>query len=127
MVERYKRGLQRSPQMLHTPITSRAESPSGKQGPRTQGKVRTSRARDGQRAWSPRAIIVEGRCTSLRLEPIIWDSLNDIAAQHNTTVNEVVSRINRTRDPRDNLSAAIRIYTLSNSTVSEPQSRRRGL
>ena len=110
MAERYRRGRQRASQMLHTPMTPQAESPSRKKGSHAQGKVRTSRARDGQRAWSPRAIIVEGRCTSLRLEPIIWDSLNDIAAQHNTTVNEVVSRINRDRDPRDNLSAAIRIY-----------------
>jgi predicted DNA-binding ribbon-helix-helix protein len=95
-----------------------------------QRQDRTLRARDGQRAWSPKAVVVEGRCTSLRLEPIIWDALSDIAAQHNISVNEMIGRINRARDPRDNLSAAIRVYivefyrrALQTIAVSEPRQR----
>ena len=40
----------------------------------------------------------------------MWDALSDIAAQHNITVNEVIGHINRARDLRDNLSAAVRVY-----------------
>ena|SRR5579859_373515 len=91
----------------------------------SQGQDRKLRARDGHRAWSPKAIIVEGRWTSLRLEPVMWDALSDIAAQHSTTVNEVIGRINRVRDPRDNLSAAIRVYIVEfYRRQSQPQSLR---
>ena len=40
----------------------------------------------------------------------MWDALRDIAAHHKMPLDEIVSRIDRTRDPRDNLSAAIRVY-----------------
>ena len=40
----------------------------------------------------------------------MWDALHDIAALHGLSVDQLVTRIDKARDPRDNLSAAIRVY-----------------
>jgi predicted DNA-binding ribbon-helix-helix protein len=55
-------------------------------------------------------VCVDGRRTSIRLEPVMWDALQDIADHQRLTVDDVVTRVNSTRDPQDNLTAAIRVY-----------------
>ena len=40
----------------------------------------------------------------------MWDALQGIADHHRLTVDDVVTRVNSTRDPFDNLTAAIRVY-----------------
>jgi len=40
----------------------------------------------------------------------MWDALHEIAAHQNLTIDDVVTRVNNTRDPRDNLTAAIRVH-----------------
>jgi len=40
----------------------------------------------------------------------MWDALHDIAVHHKIGLDEMVTRIDRERDPRDNLTAAIRVY-----------------
>jgi predicted DNA-binding ribbon-helix-helix protein len=40
----------------------------------------------------------------------MWAALRDIAASQRIALDGIVSEINRARDPRDNLSAAIRVY-----------------
>jgi predicted DNA-binding ribbon-helix-helix protein len=54
--------------------------------------------------------VIDGHRTSLRPEPVMWDALHDIAAHQQITVDELVSGISNAHDPRDNLSAAIRVY-----------------
>ncbi len=40
-------------------------------------------------------VVVNGRRTSIRLEPEFWDALADIARRETTDVNRIVSRADR--------------------------------
>lgn len=68
------------------------------------------RTRSDGRSWSPVTVIVDGHRTSVRLEPIMWDALRGLAAYQRVPLDELVTWIDKARDPRDNLSAAIRVY-----------------
>ena len=50
-----------------------------------------------------------GHRTSVRLEPVLWDALRDIALRQYRTVNDLVTEIDRDR-ASVNLTAAIRVY-----------------
>ena len=54
-------------------------------------------------------IVVGGHRTSVRLEPVMWDALRDIAHRQRTSVHALVTDINRERTA-SSLTAAIRIY-----------------
>jgi predicted DNA-binding ribbon-helix-helix protein len=56
-----------------------------------------------------RNIVVGGHRTSVRLEPLMWDSLRDIAQRRQMTVNNLVTEIDTNRDT-PGLTAAIRVY-----------------
>ena len=58
-----------------------------------------------------RNVVVGGRRTSVRLEPVIWDALADIAGRLNRTVNALVTEIERDRTA-SSLTAAIRVYVV---------------
>ena len=57
-------------------------------------------------------IVVDGRRTSVRLEPAMWDALQDIARRQQVTVHDLVTRIDRTRTT-SGLTAAIRVYIVN--------------
>ena len=57
-------------------------------------------------------IYVDGNRTTVRLEPIIWDTLQGIARQEEITVHDLVSEIDRQRTA-GNLSSAIRAYVVA--------------
>jgi hypothetical protein len=46
--------------------------------------------------------------TSISLEPVIWEALQEIAAHEGKTIHQLVNEIDRTR--AITLSAAIRVY-----------------
>jgi predicted DNA-binding ribbon-helix-helix protein len=54
-------------------------------------------------------IVVAGRRTSVRLEPLMWDALQDIANQLRVTTHDLVTEIDRERTA-SSLTAAIRVY-----------------
>jgi predicted DNA-binding ribbon-helix-helix protein len=54
-------------------------------------------------------IVVGGHRTSVRLEPIMWDALHDIAQQRGLTTHDLVTDIDRDRTA-SSLTAAIRVY-----------------
>jgi predicted DNA-binding ribbon-helix-helix protein len=54
-------------------------------------------------------IVVGGHRTSVRLEPRMWDALQDISRQRQTTVHDLVTDIDRRRTA-SSLTAAIRVY-----------------
>jgi predicted DNA-binding ribbon-helix-helix protein len=54
-------------------------------------------------------IVVGGHRTSVRLEPQMWDALQDIARRLRATVHDLVTEIDRTRTA-SSLTAAIRVY-----------------
>ena len=74
-------------------------------GPRKRRK-RRRRVRPSLR---PRVVHVGVRKTSLRLEPVMWDALAEIATEHGRSVHDVVTEISLNYDA-PNLSAAIRVY-----------------
>jgi predicted DNA-binding ribbon-helix-helix protein len=56
-----------------------------------------------------RNIVVAGHRTSVRLEPLMWEALLEIARQRQTNVNQLVTEIDRHRNS-SSLTAAIRVY-----------------
>ena len=66
-------------------------------------------------ATSPLAIhniVVGGRRTSVRLEPAMWDALQDIARRQHVTVHDLVTHIDRNRTA-SGLTAAIRVHIVN--------------
>jgi predicted DNA-binding ribbon-helix-helix protein len=69
-------------------------------------------SRDYDRAPSSlviRNVIVAGRRTSVRLEPMMWDALHDIARRMGVPIHDVVTQIDHHRTA-SSLTAAIRVY-----------------
>jgi predicted DNA-binding ribbon-helix-helix protein len=56
-----------------------------------------------------RNVVVAGHRTSVRLEPVMWDALRDIARDREMPVNDLVTEIAQNRDA-PSLTAAIRVY-----------------
>lgn len=71
---------------------------------------RPPRLRDASpSALAIRNVVVAGHRTSVRLEPVMWDALRDIAHSRNMPLNDLVTEIDRQRAV-PNLTAAIRVY-----------------
>lgn len=58
---------------------------------------------------APRNVYVKGRRTSLRLEPVMWDALADIADERGRSIHELVTGIADSYH-MPNLSAAVRVF-----------------
>jgi predicted DNA-binding ribbon-helix-helix protein len=54
-------------------------------------------------------VVVGGHRTSVRLEPVMWDALHDIAYRLRLTTHDLVTDIDRERSA-SSLTAAIRVY-----------------
>jgi predicted DNA-binding ribbon-helix-helix protein len=54
-------------------------------------------------------VVVGAHRTSVRLEPVMWDALQDIASHQHVTVHDLVTEIDRERSA-SSLTAAIRVY-----------------
>ena len=59
-----------------------------------------------------RNVTVNGRRTSLRLEPSMWDALAEIARRENMTIHQLCTQVDLRRH-ESSLTAAIRVFTLS--------------
>src|ERR1051325_4873672 len=57
-------------------------------------------------------IVVGGRRTGVRLEPAMWDALQDIARRQHVTVHDLVTHIDRNRTT-SGLTAAIRVHIVN--------------
>ncbi len=60
-----------------------------------------------------RSVSIAGHRTSISLEPPFWDALKEIACTFDISVNELVRRIDETRDSDGSLSGAVRIFVLA--------------
>jgi predicted DNA-binding ribbon-helix-helix protein len=58
-----------------------------------------------------RNVTVAGRRTSMRLEPAMWDALNQICRREGKSLNELVTEIDAER-VESSLTAAIRVHLL---------------
>lgn len=56
------------------------------------------------------SVTVDGHRTSITLEPVFWDSLNDIAGSKGKSVSALIAAIDK-KQP-ENLSSAIRVFVL---------------
>jgi predicted DNA-binding ribbon-helix-helix protein len=56
---------------------------------------------------------VSGHRTSVRLEPVMWDSINDIAEQEAMTLHELVSTVADRRSPGASLTASLRAFIVA--------------
>jgi predicted DNA-binding ribbon-helix-helix protein len=56
-----------------------------------------------------RNIVVGGHRTSVRLEPVMWEALHEIARRLGVTIHDLVTEIDRRRTA-SSLTAAIRVY-----------------
>ncbi|MBV9552601.1 MAG: ribbon-helix-helix domain-containing protein [Alphaproteobacteria bacterium] len=54
-------------------------------------------------------VVVAGRRTSVRLEPLMWEALRDIARERDLPLNDLVTEIDSGRSA-SSLTAAIRVY-----------------
>lgn len=66
---------------------------------------------DGQK----RSVCIAGHRTSVSLEPDFWTALKEIAKEQGTSLNELITQIDRERTqnaPQTGLSSALRVYIL---------------
>jgi predicted DNA-binding ribbon-helix-helix protein len=56
-----------------------------------------------------RNVVVSGHRTSVRLEPLMWDALADIARHRRKSLHELVTEIEHSRTA-SSLTAAIRVF-----------------
>lgn len=59
-----------------------------------------------------RNVIVNGRRTSLRLEPEMWEALDEIAKRESKSINDLVAFVDRNRDAAT-LTSDVRVFVLS--------------
>ena len=59
-----------------------------------------------------RNVTVNGRRTSIRLEPEMWNALNDIAERESCTIHDICSLVSMRKRPRTSLTAAIRVFLM---------------
>src|SRR5947208_16677712 len=57
-------------------------------------------------------VVVAGHRTSVRLEPVMWEALQDIARRQKVTVHDLVTDIDLRRR-ESSLTAAIRVYIVN--------------
>src|SRR2546421_10958065 len=70
--------------------------------------MKTKDRRHSERSAPSRNIWIGSHRTSVRLEPVMWAALNDIAVERGKTVHDVILEINRDRKGIS-LTAAIRV------------------
>jgi len=61
-----------------------------------------------------RSIVIDGQKTSVSIEDVFWRDLKKIAHAQETTLAELVDKIDQTRE-RGSLSSAIRLFVLEHA------------
>jgi predicted DNA-binding ribbon-helix-helix protein len=69
------------------------------------------------------AVMIDGRKTSVSLEDAFWQSLDEIAIEHDMSRPELIRAINSERQ-HANLSSAIRLFVLDFYRLQIPVSKR---
>ncbi len=59
-----------------------------------------------------RNIVIDGRRKSVRLEPQMWDALNEIARREGRTVHAICTEVDADR-VQSTFSASLRVYILT--------------
>lgn len=80
------------------------------------------RKKNNQALLVCRNVTVNGRRTSLRMEPLLWGALREIAERESMTINRICSEIDDRRGAA-NLTAALRVFIISyyrNAAIPSP-------
>ncbi len=64
----------------------------------------------GQSSLVSRNITILGRRTSIRLEPEMWNSLNDIADREKCSIHDICGLVFTRKSQETSLTAAIRVF-----------------
>jgi predicted DNA-binding ribbon-helix-helix protein len=59
-----------------------------------------------------RNILIDGRRTSVRLEPEMWIALRDIASREGGSIHELCTLVSMCKRPHSTLTAAIRVFLM---------------
>ena len=70
----------------------------------------------GPRKYS---LTIQGHATSLTLEPVFWQALNDLAASEGKSLAAVVAEIDEARTT--NLSSAVRVWLFERALTARNQ------
>lgn len=68
--------------------------------------------KEGGSTLVSRNITVNGRRTSVRLEPEMWRALKEISTRENCSMHELCSLISFRKNKRTSLTAAIRVFLM---------------
>ena len=60
-----------------------------------------------------RNITINGKRTSVTMEPQVWQILHDIAAEQNCTIHDLCTMIHERKSENSNLASAIRVFLIS--------------
>ena len=73
---------------------------------------RLAELQNTDRTVARRSVNLGGRKTSLTLEDPFWHAVQDIAAQRNMPVGQLLAMIERTRAANSNLSSSVRTFVI---------------
>lgn len=79
----------------------------------TRGGAHSNTALLSRSTLVNRNIMVNGRRTSVRLEPEMWAALLDIARRENQNIHMLATRVWECKKPDTSLTAAIRVFCLA--------------
>lgn len=73
-----------------------------------------------------RNVVVDGRRTSVRLEPELWQALDRISRSRGVSVNDICSHVSQTRGAAGGFTSALRVYIIDElqRLIREAQTRR---
>lgn len=64
------------------------------------------------RAMLSRNVRIHNRRTSVRLEPAMWDALNEIATAENCTIHDLCGAVHDLKDEGVSFTAALRVFLM---------------
>jgi len=77
------------------------------------------RSKHSSERFALHTLVVNGRRTTVRLEPVIWDTLTNIAIDQELSISNIVSTIDRNRSA-SSLTSAIRAYVVTYLVAQSP-------
>ncbi len=70
-----------------------------------------------------RSVTIHGHRSSITLEDPFWAELQGLAKTQGLSLNALITRIDETRDPKQNLSSALRVYVLDSVKTLASQAK----
>tara|TARA_Y100001934_G_C11933241_1_gene576733 strand:+ start:115 stop:498 length:384 start_codon:yes stop_codon:yes gene_type:complete len=85
-------------------IDSGSEKESGEQGATTKSNPSTLISKN---------VTINGRRTSIRLEPEMWSALQEIAKRERCNIHRIATVVHQRKNQKSSLTAAIRVFIMA--------------